>query len=246
MPAELHLTSPLMHGADVRQVQQKLQSLGFDPGAIDGEYGATTAAAVRAFQKAGSLEVDGIVGPATRKSLSAKGTAEVVRQVAQVKRASTAGQKALAEATKYLGTTESPAGSNRNRFGKWFGVDGVPWCNIFVSYCFKEGANKVIGKGFKAPGVYANGITYVPTTEAWLRGTGQWVGKATPQPGDIAIFNWDGGVPDHIGIVERYLGNGRFTTIEGNTAVGNNSNGGEVMRRERTLNEVDGFGRLGA
>ena len=40
------------------------------------------------------------------------------------------------------------------------------------------------------------------------------------------------------------LTHGATTAIEGNTAVGNDSNGGEVMRRERTLADVDGFGRV--
>jgi hypothetical protein len=71
-----------------------------------------------------------------------------------------------------------------------------------------------------------------------------WLGRVEPQPGDIAIYNWDGAEPDHIGIVERYLGNGTFTAIEGNTAVDNDSNGDGVMRRTRTLKQVDGFGRV--
>jgi hypothetical protein len=33
--------------------------------------------------------------------------------------------------------------------------------------------------------------------------------------------------------------------VEGNTAVGNDSNGGEVMRRRRFLSQVDGVGRVG-
>jgi cell wall-associated NlpC family hydrolase len=239
-----------MRGDEVKQVQMKLQSLGFDPGAVDGEYGATTAAAVRAFQKQNKLKPDGVVGVETRKLLRAAKTAAVARQLAQVKPAkpgaATPGSRALAEALKYIGISEKPMNSNKTQFGKWFGVDGVPWCNIFVSYCFKNAANKVIGKGGKGAGIYANGCTYVPTTEAWLRSTGQWVGRTTPQPGDIAIFNWDGGVPDHIGIVEKYVGDGTFLCIEGNTAVGNDSNGGQVMRRERKLTQVDGFGRIGA
>ena len=32
--------------------------------------------------------------------------------------------------------------------------------------------------------------------------------------------------------------------IEGNTAVGNDCNGGEVMRRLRYVSQVDGFGRV--
>ena len=71
-----------------------------------------------------------------------------------------------------------------------------------------------------------------------------WLGRVPPQPGDLAIYNWDGGAPDHIGIVESAGDDGSFTAIEGNTALGADSNGGEVMRRERSLDDVDGFGRV--
>ena len=33
---------------------------------------------------------------------------------------------------------ESTRGSNRTMFGEWFGVNSVAWCNIFVSYCFRD------------------------------------------------------------------------------------------------------------
>jgi cell wall-associated NlpC family hydrolase len=237
-----------MKGDAVKQVQMKLQALGFNPGAVDGEFGPATAAAVRAFQKKMKLEADGWVGPETRAALRGASTKKAVRQLAQVRStgAVSPGEKALAEALKYIGVVEKPMNSNRTQFGKWFGVDGVPWCNIFVSYCFKNAAAKVIGRGGRGAGIYPNGCTYVPTTEGWLRATGQWIGRSEPRPGDIAIFNWDGGVPDHIGIVETYLGDGKFQCIEGNTAVGNDSNGGQVMRRERRITQVDGFGRIGA
>jgi peptidoglycan hydrolase-like protein with peptidoglycan-binding domain len=48
------LTRTLSHGsagADVRTVQQRLKTLGFDPGPIDGQYGDLTRAAVWAFEK---------------------------------------------------------------------------------------------------------------------------------------------------------------------------------------------------
>jgi hypothetical protein len=51
-------------------------------------------------------------------------------------------------------------------------------------------------------------------------------------------------VPDHIGIVEEYLGGGKFNAVECKTAVGNDSNGGEVMRRLRYISNVNGFGRV--
>jgi hypothetical protein len=59
------------------------------------------------------------------------------------------------------------------------------------------------------------GCAYVPTLQGWLRDTGQWIGGKPPRAGDIAIFNWDGGEPDHAGIVERNLGDERFSSIEG-------------------------------
>jgi len=46
------------------------------------------------------------------------------------------GEKALAEALRYIGAKEYPAGSNKTVFGQWYGVNGVPWCAIFVSYSF--------------------------------------------------------------------------------------------------------------
>ena len=152
----------------------------------------------------------------------------------------TPGLLALAEARRHLGLKESPPGSNRTLFGKWFGEDGVPWCAIFVSYCFNVGAGVVLGAGEAGP----NGCAYVPMLEAWLRASGQWLAGPPLRPGDIAIFNWDGGVPDHVGIVERSLAGGRFATIEGNTGIGNDANGGEVMRRVRRIADADGFGRI--
>jgi peptidoglycan hydrolase-like protein with peptidoglycan-binding domain len=52
-------------GTAVRQLQEALRELGLDPGAVDGEFGAKTEAAVRAFQKRSEIAVDGVVGPIT-------------------------------------------------------------------------------------------------------------------------------------------------------------------------------------
>jgi peptidoglycan hydrolase-like protein with peptidoglycan-binding domain len=50
-------------------IQTDLATLGYYTGHIDGVYGPATVAAVKAFQKANSLPVDGIVGPDTLTSL---------------------------------------------------------------------------------------------------------------------------------------------------------------------------------
>ena len=243
-----------MSGPAVLDVQKRLTALGYAPGALDGRYGPATAAAVKAFQRDRRLEVDGIAGPLTLAALRQKpakapaaAPEPATTPVRRTQSRSSIGERALAEAIRHIGVKEKPSGSNRNPFGEWFGVNGVPWCNVFVSYCFQVGAGYTICKGFKGAGAYpGKGSTYVPTTEAWLQAAGFWVGRTEPRPGDIAIFNWDGGVPDHIGIVEEYLGDGQFHAVEGNTSVGNDSNGGQVMRRLRTVAQVDGFGRVTA
>lgn len=61
----LRLAVPRMQGPDVLDAQRLLRERGFDPGPLDGIYGERTEAAVRAFQSANGLLVDGIVGPAT-------------------------------------------------------------------------------------------------------------------------------------------------------------------------------------
>jgi peptidoglycan hydrolase-like protein with peptidoglycan-binding domain len=52
-------------GPDVRDLQQALKALGHDPGPIDGAFGARTTSAVKAFQQAREIAVDGIVGRVT-------------------------------------------------------------------------------------------------------------------------------------------------------------------------------------
>jgi len=56
-------------GAAVTRLQEALKRAGYDPGGVDGDFGPTTDSAVRAFQKANSLAVDGIVGPDTWTAL---------------------------------------------------------------------------------------------------------------------------------------------------------------------------------
>ena len=52
-------------GSEVKKIQQKLQSLGYYNGAIDGVYGSQTRKAVTAFQKNCGLTADGIRGKTT-------------------------------------------------------------------------------------------------------------------------------------------------------------------------------------
>lgn len=57
-------------GEDVRTMQLALVSYGYNPGACDGIFGKQTEAAVRAFQRAQGLSVDGICGAKTWAALT--------------------------------------------------------------------------------------------------------------------------------------------------------------------------------
>ncbi len=61
----LYQTKPPLHGDDVRELQRRLNQLGFDCGYDDGLLGARTAAAIREFQLNVGMPVDGIAGPQT-------------------------------------------------------------------------------------------------------------------------------------------------------------------------------------
>lgn len=56
-------------GEPVTRIQQRLQKLGLYRGPLDGAFGGGTEAAVKAFQAANGLDVDGVVGNDTWKKL---------------------------------------------------------------------------------------------------------------------------------------------------------------------------------
>lgn len=61
----LYLRLPNFHGNDVRQLQERLNVLGFSCGAVDGTYGVHTEAAVKLFQESIGALADGMAFPDT-------------------------------------------------------------------------------------------------------------------------------------------------------------------------------------
>ena len=57
------------HGKRVADLQRELGAAGFDPGAVDGAFGQHTAMALKAFQRAKNLAVDGVAGSQTWSAL---------------------------------------------------------------------------------------------------------------------------------------------------------------------------------
>ncbi len=60
-----------MKGSSVTSLQTALTTLGYSPGAADGNYGPATTEAVTAFQTANDLTADGIAGPQTLAAINA-------------------------------------------------------------------------------------------------------------------------------------------------------------------------------
>jgi len=69
-------------GSEVRKLQDALQKHGFSPGAIDGEFGPGTVAAVSAFQKSEGMRADGLAGPQTLAALQQPALANAAASVA--------------------------------------------------------------------------------------------------------------------------------------------------------------------
>lgn len=64
----------------------------------------------------------------------------------------------------------------------------------------------------------------------------------TGRPGDLVLFDFSGNhsTRQHVGILVSQTGN-TLSTIEGNTSVSSDDNGGAVMRRTRYISQVVGF-----
>ena len=91
----------------------------------------------------------------------------------------------------------------------WSGA-GYAWCAVFCSAALKATGTK---------------CDYFPSTFAFDKadiskyGIKSWVDKYSLKEGDMLAFDWDGdGIGDHVGIVEKVLGNGVYQTIEGNVS----------------------------
>ncbi len=70
----LYRRSPMLRGDDVAELQQRLSSLGFDTGRVDGIFGDQTSLALGEFQRNVGLPVDHIAGGDTVRELLRFGT----------------------------------------------------------------------------------------------------------------------------------------------------------------------------
>lgn len=139
-----------------------------------------------------------------------------------------------------VGVTESPKNSNKQKYGKEYGVNGTAWCCQFVWWVFKHAG--------ASPLFYGGGKTaWVPSVRKHYTKKGKWIrrGDGTPKPGDLIIFGNrdDSGSGKHIGIVTKVTSSTVYT-IEGNTTKsGFSANGGMVAAKSysRTNSNIAGY-----
>lgn len=126
-----------------------------------------------------------------------------------------------------LGNTESPAGSNRTKYGAWMRLDGQPWCMSFVQWCYAQAGKQLPFKTGSCSALLN-----------WYKANHPECIVAEPRPRDIVIYNFG-----HTGILERTFGS-TVTAIEGNTSPGDSGsqdNGGGVFRRTRRKSLVKAY-----
>jgi len=262
MARTYRLTSPYMHGDDIKRFQRDLnaraRARGIDTVKVDGQYGKETR----------SLFTDvGFALGLPQKSLE-KGATPYARSIirhpgrrnpTQLKRAK-ARQKTIVKkgdaatavvkwANSHVGDHETPGRPNRGPFvdkvqldfGRW--MLGQPWCGAFVGY----GLRHVGGINV------ANDIVYTPNILTHARnGTGGFsklVKYSDAKPGDVAVFKFPGisnDSADHTGLVVDVKPDGTVVTVEGNTSSGSGgsqNNGGGVYKRERPKAHFAGIAR---
>lgn len=240
----LHLTSPNVHGPKVHHLQSLLAKHGWYHGEVDSQYGPLTAQGVhRAKYRLGYPRPDQIAGPRLIAYLDgSRKPTDKMNRVAHARSLRpaphrTKGHQLTAYELTQVGVTESPAGSNRQKYGAWYGANGVPWCAIFQSFCAHQ-----VGLAFR----YA----YVPFVVADARAGRNGlhlVHSSDVFEGCMVCFDWNrDGTADHIECFQGWVDKdaGVFSTVGGNTAPpgGDQSNGGAVVHQTaRNVSQVQAF-----
>jgi hypothetical protein len=247
----LTLTTPNTEGDAVRHAQQLLANNKFGKfhtDEIDGVFGPETA---RSCKRAkfwlgyADSQLDPTFGNLIEAVLEGRKEltpTQAARRKARLKadKGKPLREKAFAEAVKHLGVKESPPNSNKVSFSDWYGIVG-PWCAMFVTFCYVQG-------GSKAAFRQGRNWAFCPFMLANARaGENHLAVTKKPERGDVVLYGFGGSVAKHVGLFERFTdGAGNFTAIEGNTAEGNDANGGAVMRRKRNTSQVLAFVHVGA
>lgn len=135
----------------------------------------------------------------------------------------------LAEAIRYLGTTESPVGSNRGlRIDYWLSECASPlggaWCAAFVHQCGVQAVGR-------AAWPFRRSARVQDVVEAWT--LEREMSRA--RSGDLIVFHYPTlGRWGHIAVCESVTAD-TVTTIDGNSNADGSREGYAVVRKTRPL-----------
>ncbi len=249
----LILTTPHMRGIRVKNAQWLLAGHNVfhdNPspihtyyGSIDGVYGESSAGATKRAKfwlgypadqvngQFGTLVYNLLHGDSSLSSDYAERRAKRLKAAASTDAVK---KKALALAVTQIGTKESPFGSNCQKYGSWYGMNCVPWCAIFVSYCISHSGHQ--WKYSYVPAIYADAV----------QGRNGMSITYHPEPGDIVCYTLHGVVDCHTAFFHSWVSDSHqdFYDVGGNTGPVNFSNGGEVLKQVRNVGMVHRFVRL--
>lgn len=140
-----------------------------------------------------------------------------------------------------LGKSEFPKGSNLTEYGERYGLNGVPWCVIFLWDVFQRAGERMA--------FYNGGKTAsCKTLLRCYKEEGKTAQIKDIQIGDILILNFSGKMyngeldTEHCAlVVEKGKLSGTWYTVEGNTSPGlegSQDNGGCVAKKLRSVKNV--------
>jgi surface antigen len=189
----------------------------------------------------------------TNDFLAAEPKAEPAKPMVKVRRAPTLpkhkqvkAEDVIKLAEKQVGIAETDGQGGGTKFQDWYATtnrakqtmqrDGggstgeykdAAWCVMFLSWIGNQlDFNDQIGSD-----------AWTIAHAQWFKDKGRW--GATPKPGAVVYFDWDGGKSiqgiDHVGLVTKVNGDGTMNTVEGNIS-------DSVVSKTRTLDKVVGFG----
>lgn len=191
-------------GPEVKELQLRLKAQGFYNGEVGGNFGPGTQAAVKAFQRANGMTVDGWAGPQTMARLRGTSTPTAPTPTGPAPASSNARvQAAIDFGMSHLGAPYVGGGSpfrfgSRPGDGRVYQMQGQkPYrspagvigfdCSGFVVAMFRKAGVDLAAQNIASSSTMKNGLPAVPKTEL--------------QPGDLLVKN---------GHVVIYLGGGKI------------------------------------
>lgn len=171
-----------MSGADVKNLQTQLKTLGHLKGNVDSKFGPQTKSSVVGFQQTYGLSADGIAGKNTFSTINKalNGSIPVKKPVSRGESTSSNNSGIIGTAKKYLGTPYVFGGNSTS------GID----CSGFTQLVYK-----------------AHGVS-IPRTTTGQAKAGSHLNRNQLRTGDLIIFSgtYRAG-PSHAGI---YISDGNF------------------------------------